>query len=563
MTSHRSCSRSSVLTLAAVSLALAAAPARAEDPRVTAPSKIAKVTVYSDRALVERTATASVGSGTSRIVLDGLPASFDANSLRARSSEVRVLGVDTEVVHSEKTHAERVESARAALTAAKRALAAADMDLADAKDTWDRLRSIRATATEGAAKAIGAAAGTDLEGLERTLDFVTKKSAAARTALLTAQDASDAARKAAELAERRFNEVAGAAATVQTRVIVTVTAGAPTSANVSLQYAVSGASWRPVYDLRVGEDFAGANLEMAAIVEQRTGEDWRGVPLELTTAQPAAGAAPPEPTAWVIDLYAPRPSKGLLRDEAPASAPAEPVMARRALEKEKADDKNSDSWQNQVRRTGLVVAFQSALPGDVASDGRPARIALGRWPVTPDVKWTAFPRATDKVFVTTKLTNTTGAPLPAGEARVFVGPDFVGPMGLDDWQVGKEIDVGLGVDREVTVSRETLTDERGTEGVFSKDTVHSRAFRISMKNHRTQPVTVRLLDQVPVSRDEELKVVVTANSLPFATLGEKETETNKVRGVLEWAFSLGAGQETEIRFAWRATHPQGRIISGL
>lgn len=553
-----------VLTLAALSLALGAVPARAEDPRVTAPSKIAKVTVYSDRALVERTATASVGSGTSRIVLDGLPASFDANSLRARSSEVRVLGVDTEVVHSEKTHAERVESARAALAAAKRALAAADMDLADAKDTWDRLRSIRATATEGAAKAIGGAAGTDLEGLERTLDFVTKKSAAARVALLAAQDASDAARKAAELAERRFNEVAGAAATVETRVIVTVTAGAPTSANVSLQYAVSGASWRPVYDLRVGEDFAGANLEMAAIVEQRTGEDWRGVPLELTTAQPAAGAAPPEPTAWVIDLYAPRPAKGVLGDDAPAAAPAAPVFARRVRdEKEKAEDKDAESWQNEVRRTGLVVAFNSALPGDVASDGRPARIALGRWPVTPDVKWTAFPRATDKVFVTTKLTNTTGAPLPAGEARVFVGPDFVGPMGIDDWQVGKEIDVGLGVDRAVTVSRETLTDERGTEGVFSKDTVHSRAFRISMKNHRSQPIAVRLLDQVPVSRDEELKVAITANNLPFATLGEKETETNKVRGVLEWAYSLGAGQETEIRFAWRATHPQGRIISGL
>jgi uncharacterized protein (TIGR02231 family) len=555
MTPHRPL----VLTVLAASLALAAAPARAEDARVAAPSKIAKVTVYSDRALVERTATASVGSGTSRIVLDGLPASFDANSLRARSSEVRVLGVDTEVVHSEKTHAERVESARAELVAAKRALAAAEMDLADAKDTWDRLRSIRATATEGAAKAIGGAGGTDLEGLERTLDFVTKKSADARRALLAAQDAADTARQAAELAERRFREVSGAAATTATRVIVTVTAGAPTSANLSLQYAVSGASWRPVYDLRVGEDFVGANLEMAAIVEQRTGEDWRGVPLELTTAQPAAGAAPPEPHAWIIDLYAPRPAKGMVSHDAPEVS----ARALRAVSEAKLEDKDADAWQGVVRRTGLVVAFQSVLPGDVASDGRPARIALGRWPVTPDVKWTAFPRATDKVFVTTKLTNTTGAPLPAGEARVFVGPDFVGPMGLDDWQTGKEIDVGLGVDREVTVSRETLTDERGTEGVFSKDTVHSRAFRISMKNHRAKSVAVRLLDQVPVSRDEDLVVVVTSNSLPFATLGEKETETNRARGVLEWAFSLGAGQETEIRFAWRATHPQGRMLSGM
>jgi uncharacterized protein (TIGR02231 family) len=222
-----------------------------------------------------------------------------------------------------------------------------------------------------------------------------------------------------------------------------------------------------------------------------------------------------------------------------------------------------EAFAPTVRRSGLVVAFQSQLAESIASDGQPSRVSLARFDMKPDVRWTAFPRVTDKVFVTAKMTNAAGSALPAGEMRVFVGPDFVGPMALADWGAGKEIEVGLGVDREVEAEREKLSDERSTEGLFSKDTVYAREFRVTVRNHRAGPIAVRLLDQLPVSNDEDLRVTMSSSSLAQATLPDRDAETNKARGVLEWHFPVAAQKDREVKFAFEVRHPRSRDMVGL
>ena len=74
---------------------------------------------------------------------------------------------------------------------------------------------------------------------------------------------------------------------------------------------------------------------------------------------------------------------------------------------------------------------------------------------------------------------------------------------------------------------------------------------------------MRLLDQVPVSRDEELEVEVTEKSMEFAKLPDREAETNQARGVLEWRFPLAAKKDLDLRFAFRVTFPKGRVVTGL
>lgn len=545
-----------VLTVAAAALLLEAAPARADDAAVV--SAIRTVTVYEDRALVERGATVTVGSGTTRLVFTGLPAGFDPNSLRARSSQVRVLGVDTERVPLVHAAGPAIEAARVEHEKARRARAAAELDVADARDAWERLKSVRAAALERTAQGL-AGQEVSASAIEKMLEMVDEQGARARKRILAAEAALEEAKAVEDAARRKYEQVAASARREETRVVVTVSADAQREAQLAVQYMVGNAGWQPVYDLRVTEDFGATSLEMGAVVRQMTGEDWTGVPMELTTAQPSTGAAPPEPHAWVVDLMSdePRKSRGVLKDAGPPAAAA-PL----ADMEERADDKAA-GFVAGVRRSGVVVAFRSALPATVRSDGQPSRVAIGRFDLAGDIRWTAFPRRTDKVFVTAKVKNTVGSPLPAGEARVFVGPDYVGPMQLADWGQEKEIDVGLGVDREVEVARETLKQERATEGIFNRDTVHERSYRITLKNHRDRAIPVRILDQTPVSRDEELKVEVTETSLPLATLPEREAETNKARGVLEWRTDVAARGELDLRFTFEVKHPKGRVLLGM
>ena len=75
------------------------------------PSRIAAVTVYSQEALVERRATATLVPGDHRLVLDGFPAVLDESRLRvlgSGSAKVKIVGIRVEPVQLEKAKSERV-----------------------------------------------------------------------------------------------------------------------------------------------------------------------------------------------------------------------------------------------------------------------------------------------------------------------------------------------------------------------------------------------------------------------------------------------------------------------
>ena len=72
--------------LALLLACLAALPAFAAT--IPAKSNITAVTVYTDRAVVTRTATVDLAVGTHEIVFEGLPATLGDNSLQASGREI-------------------------------------------------------------------------------------------------------------------------------------------------------------------------------------------------------------------------------------------------------------------------------------------------------------------------------------------------------------------------------------------------------------------------------------------------------------------------------------------
>jgi len=539
--------------LTAALFAAVAPIARAEEFEAVAASRIDAVTVYEDRALVTRGATLTLVKGVTRVSIENLPAGLDATSLRARATGAQVLGVEVEAVHLEKENSEALRTARGARRKASSVHRDAEIQLDEATASWDTLTSIRAVTAKQASEALGGA-GLDTERIGQMLDFIAERSAAARRLVIEGEERVAQAKEAVDAAARRVAELAGAGAREERRAIVTLRAASDDDTGLELSYLIAGASWRPVYALRVDADFGGALLELGAEVQQATGEDWTGVNLELTTARPSAGAAPPEPVAWRV--HPERPD-----NEGMSAGRARRAVAMKAEAREYADA--APTLEVRVARSGLVVAFAAHRKESVASGARPARISLGQFDLDPEIVWSVFPRANTDVFVTAQVTNTTKTPLPAGEARVFVGPDYVGPLTLADWGIDQEIRVGLGVDRQVEAERTEVARNRETEGLFSKDTVHTRRYRITVKNHRTRSIKTRIVDQIPVSSDEDIVVKLTESSRKQATLPARKQETNAATGVLEWHAAVAAGASLDVYFAFEVRYPKALRVSGL
>lgn len=528
----------------------------AAEPETVVEAPIRQVTVHPDRALVTRAGSLRLRAGRQEVVVEGLAPNLDADSLRARlegDGFLRVLAVD--VRDQVLDHAERpgLTAARERYESARTRRETAEQQVADTTRLRALLLGLRAGSTESDG-------GFDAGGFGSTGRFLDQRLPAARAELLEAETELRRAREAEAAAKLVLDQLRSSGDRSRRRAVVAIEAEQGGTATLSLDYLAAGASWRPVYELRVDDSLDRAELELSAEVAQRTGEDWSDVPLSFTTAQPSLGSSPPTLAVWALDR---RPELAQLGGG---------LVRMRRMEKKLADsedakvaDKLGEVLERgpRLRTGGALVAFEAPRAESIVSGAGARRVTLAGFDLDPEALWTAFPRETEHVFATARLRNTTGVLLPGGTARVHVGPDLVGELELADWAPDERRDVGLGVDRMVTAEREELVRTRDEEGFFSKEVVHRRSYRLTLENRRDREILVRLLDQVPVSTDDALAVEVTRTTHALAELPAREAEENASRGVLTWRFRMYAGGTYAVTFDYTLTHPTDRDAFGI
>jgi uncharacterized protein (TIGR02231 family) len=208
--------------------------------------------------------------------------------------------------------------------------------------------------------------------------------------------------------------------------------------------------------------------------------------------------------------------------------------------------------------TGLLAAtFTAPRRATVDGSGQQRKIPLARFPLQATLVRTAAPRAEGAAFLTAKAVNETGFPLLAGEAGVYVNDDFAGRVALPFTPAGGELELAFGQDERIEVERRVVERKRETEGIVSKDEVYRYRVRVTVKNRYASPVAVKLLDLVPVSRDEKIAVKV----LEGTTAATREDPDRP--GVRTWELSLASKEERVIELRYEVRYPKGFPIAGL
>lgn len=91
-------------------------------------------------------------------------------------------------------------------------------------------------------------------------------------------------------------------------------------------------------------------------------------------------------------------------------------------------------------------------------------------------------------------------------------------------------------------------------GIFGKNKITYR-YRIRVQNLKTESEVVNVLDQLPVSQTESMKVKLT-ESVP-------QPDERKEDGSLKWAVTLQPAEKKEITFQFEVEYPKDGDIEGL
>jgi len=107
------------------------------------------------------------------------------------------------------------------------------------------------------------------------------------------------------------------------------------------------------------------------------------------------------------------------------------------------------------------------------------------------------------------------------------------------------------------VDRKVLERKRESAGLLTKDDVVRYRVRIAVKNRYAAPVELKLLDLVPVSRDEKIKVEL----LEGTTAATREDPERP--GVRIHELALASKEEKVIELRYLVRTPKGFPVAGL
>ncbi len=542
----------------------------------TLDTRISEVTVYTDRALITRRGTVSLTGNERELAIASLPATIDTESVRATGSgtiAVRLLGVRSETIFSSEPVADRtaeVTQQIQELETQKRAI--------EDKIT---ARKIQLNFVQGLSeKSIGSfSSGIAKQqvGLTETgelLNFLGTNYLKYVSAIAEHQRQQQELDKQIEALQQQLHQLWQ----VQTpdyhqsfNIIVAIEASGSGNFNLEVSYVVERAMWVPLYDLRVNTTTNQINLNYLAEINQNTGEDWAGVALTLSTAKPGLGTLPPKLEPWYVDIlhstFKLQNTKSIARNRQISSDHSEDSDFSDHYEFERRSSDSASGTADaepepieaetitaEVSREGGTVSFQVGGNTNIPSDGTPHKVTIfsENYPFKPE--YIAVPRLVSFAYLQAVVVNPlTGATLLPGKANIFRNNTFVGTMQLENVSPGEEFKLNLGIDESLKIDRE-LVERQVDKKLISQQRRTSYAYRLNVTNLQQVQVHLTLKEQLPVSRNEQIKVRSTLTN-PKIVPGEM--------GILEWIISLPPQAKQELYYQFVVEHSPDLRIVGL
>ncbi len=506
----------------------------------TVTTAIDAVTVYRQNARIGHSGTATIPAGTTEIVIDKLSAGIVLPSVQVQlDGGATILSVTSRINYQQP---------------------APNMDLMqvfydtiedlDYKLDWINNQTTVYQSEEGVLNKkldmVGTETGLPVTELEKLVTLYRARLMDIRERLLKLRkEAKDHNEHKAKL-QVKINELKNRTTNPTGEIVVTVLATAPVKAKITCNYLVSNAGWTPIYDLRCKSIEKPVSLNYYAQVYQNTGFDWKGVKMTVSTGNPSLNNSRPVLVPLYIDFHAPYIHNYQSDD-----------VVNSALYKNKADvartgvTEDGPAYTVTVNETQLNAEYDIALAQTILSDGKTRQVPLKEYELPATYVYHTVPSMDNTAFLLAKITNWGQYNLLAGVANLFFEERYIGQSNINPVVTSDTLLLSMGRDDKINIQRIPIIDKE-SHSFFGGTRKEKRTYEISVRNNKNKAIKIEVLDQIPVSNQEDIKVVV---------LDEGGAEYTAEIGKLLWRLDLAPGETKKVRFSFEVSYPKEKSVS--
>lgn len=336
---------------------------------------------------------------------------------------------------------------------------------------------------------------------------------------------------------------------------ILVKADKRTRATFGISYLVSNAGWMPKYDLKVTDLSKPASLTYKASFYQNTQEDWNKVKLSFSSLDPREGAQKPELAPWYLSFSYNKPYANRYDSEVPVLNEVVVVKKKAlgiAIDREEAtyEEDKSTILPSTSTQKATSVAFEVNLPYTLKSEGGTKTVDLEEYEIPASYQYYAVPKLNPAAFLIAKITDWESYNLLDGEINLFFEDTYVGKSPLKTAVLTDTLEVSLGKDNQISISREKIKQFSKTK-VLGANRTDKKGFEITIRNNKQVPVLIWLEDQMPVSSNSAIEIKV---------LDIEKGDYNENTGLIDWEIKLKPGEAKNVSFSYEVKYPKGKRV---
>ena len=336
-------------------------------------------------------------------------------------------------------------------------------------------------------------------------------------------------------------------------VVLNISADQTTRISVNFTYLTRNAGWAPLYDLRCSDTANPIDLLYKANVFQNTGFDWTGVDLVISTGNPTANNERPVMNPWYINFYQPPVIGYGTYEKAAAPSRAMNIYADEMASEEPLQEAAPVPYQVEQVSNQMATEYEIKVKQDIPADGKQHIVPIKDFDLPASYTYHTVPKLDQHAFLLAKIGDYGQFDLLPGQSNIFFEGMYVGQTYLNPQVTSDSLIVSMGRDDGISVRRNTLKDFTSTR-IVGSNKKELKGYEIILRNNKKIPITIEVLDQVPISQNKDIVVEIEEME------GARYTADY---GKLLWKINLAPGESKKLRFVYSVKYPKDKQVSGI
>ncbi len=317
---------------------------------------------------------------------------------------------------------------------------------------------------------------------------------------------------------------------------------------LNVDYQCSSASWRPQYDIDL--DKKSAKMRRIALVRNHTQEDWKEVEMVVSSAQ-ARPVEAIEGRPLILREFVPRPAMAMTgggarfmaKEAAPPSAKlaaAPPPPPAPEMEIDEAEFEEVEGGIARYEIPSLVTVESGRMrPVDLISEDLESK-TLHYW----------YPDGMADVVAENEVTNGDSV-LMAGKAKIYAEGEYVGETTIPFTSPREKRTLGTRIAHDVKADKKLVDKTIYKAGLTRGKLRRGYKYRLTIENLAKAPIEIEVIDRIPHSNEPELQV-----KSDVEKLGPDKQEL----GVITWNLEIPTKDKHTIEYGYEVEWKRGTAV---